>query len=321
MTSKAVIDFNDYNLTIADHSEVDDDIVKRLGDKIIHVFKTFGYCYIKNHGVSEKLIESYFDVSRAFFELTTNEKIKYSLKPDYAFGWVKLESEKVDPKSEVNDLHEAFNYRPCSGYELWPEIENFESLTKEVFEVGKELGYRFCDVLSLGLNQPRSFFRCAHKLVGQDGNSGGLRTLWYPPIRKDTIPKPTQMRIGEHVDWGTVAFGFQDKVGGLEVRTPTAEFKSAGPIPGTIVVFIGGTLQRWTADELKATLHRIPIPGDEHMRGETRQSFFWFLDPDDQCVVKCFDGSNKYEPFTHRDYINFRIREAMSWLDPTNSSK
>ena len=321
MSTKAVVDFADYSLNVQDCSKVSDDTIKRLGDEIVDAFKTFGYCYIENHGVSEELIKTYFDLSRAFFEQPIKEKEKYSVGSDYAFGWVKLEGESVDPKSKANDLHEAFNYRPCSGYESWPNVNNFESMTKELFDIGKELVYRFCDVLSFGLNQPKSFFRDAHKLIGQKGNSGGLRTLYYPQVNDDYFPKPTQTRIGEHTDWGTIALGFQDDVSGLEVRTPTGDFKPTDPIPGTILVYIGATLQRWTADTLKATSHRIPIPKDKGRRRATRQSFFWFLDPDDDHVVHCLDGSNKYKPMTHRDYINFRIQEAMPWLDPTGTGK
>ena len=133
MSSKPVIDFESYGLKVEDASKVDDGTIKRLGDEIVHAFKQFGYCYIKNHGIDERFIKEYFDVSRAYFEQPDELKEKYAIGSDYAFGWVKLEGEKCDPKSETNDLHEAFNYRPYSGYEAWPQgirVEKFETLTK-----------------------------------------------------------------------------------------------------------------------------------------------------------------------------------------------
>ena len=314
-----VVDFNEYGLKVEDISKINDDTIKALGKEVIQAIKTYGYCYLKNHGVNESLVVKYFYVLRKFFEQPDKQKEKYSLGQDYAFGWRGLEEEKIDPKSQVGDLHEVFLYRPCSGYEAWPPVDNFETVTKEMFNVCTDLGNRFFDVLSLGLDQPKDFMRNAHRLIGQRGNSSALRTLYYPPIAGLDI-KPGQARIGEHTDYGSVSLTFQDNVGGLEVRGPAANFIPADPIPGTVLVFIGGVLQRWTADFLTATSHRIPIPEDEFRWKSVRQSVGWFLHPDDEYVVTCLDGSGKYEPITSRGYINYKLQEAMPYLDPTLTS-
>lgn len=307
----------EYGLNVEDISKVSDDTIEALGKEIIHAFKTFGYCYLKNHGVNVTLTEEYFDVLRTFFEQPYEVKTKYSMGQDYAFGWISLEGESLDPKSQAGDLHEAFLYRPCSGYEAWPSVQKFETLSKHMFNVGTELAYRFCDVLSLGLGQPKDFMRNAHTLIGQSGSTSCLRTLYYPPIKADSDIEPTQTRIGEHIDYDTVTFLFQDNVGGLEVRGPAGKVVPTDPIPGTVLVYIGGLLQRWTADVLIGTSHRIPIPEDEYRKGSVRQSIGWFLHPDDDYLVTCLDGSNKYEPMTSRGYVNYKLQEAMPYLDPT----
>ncbi|XP_048239546.1 UPF0676 protein C1494.01-like [Haliotis rufescens] len=80
------------------------------------------------------------------------------------------------------------------------------------------------------------------------------------------------------------------------------------PIEGTIVVNIGDLMQRWTADKLKATVHRVIIPHHEKMKACCRQSVALFVDPDDEVVIECLDGSNKYKPVTSRDYVGGRLR-------------
>lgn len=315
--SENTVDFNDYGLNVEDISKVSDETIKELGKKIIHAFKTFGYCYVKNHGMDDCLINDYFVVSRTFFEEPVEVKEKYPIGQDYAFGWVKFKGEKSDPKSEVRDLHEAFNYRPYSGYEGWPPTEKFEMLTKQFFLVGTELAYRFCAVLSLGLGLPKDFMRNAHKLIGKAGSSSAVRTLYYPPVKENVNFKPTQYRIGEHTDFGTVTFTFQDDVGGLEIRGPDGKFVQADPVSDTMLVYPGAMLQRWTAGNIVGASHRIPMPTDKHRRESVRQSFCWFLHPDDDFLVKCLDGSNIYEPMTSRNYINYKIKEAMPYLDPT----
>ena len=320
MSSDIIIDFQSYGLNVKDTSTVDDVTIKSLGEEVVRALKDFGYCYIKNHGVEERFIKNYFEASGAFYGLRDEVKDNFKIGSDYAFGWVRLEGEKCDPKSEANDLHEAFNYRPKSGYEAWPndaQVQKFETLTKDMFKMGTELGYRFCDVLSLGLNKPKNYLRNAHKLVGQKGNSSAVRTLYYPPITKANFARDRQSRISEHTDFGTITLGFQDETGGLEIRTSSGDFIPSDPIPGTAYLYAGAMIQRWTADEIKATSHRIPIPEDEHRKRSARQAFQWYLDPDDEYVIRCIDGSEKYSPITHREYINNRIHEAMPWLDPT----
>ena len=155
---------------------------------------------MKNHGVPESLIEEYFGASLKFFELPADEKAKYGVGTDYLFGWVKLLAEKFNPTSS-GDLHEAFQFRPQTAYEAWPPLEKFELLTKKMFQVSSDLGYRFCDVLSLGLDQPYDFMRNAHSLIGQPGSSTIIRSSYYPPIQADWDTKPDQKRFCEHFDF------------------------------------------------------------------------------------------------------------------------
>ena len=75
-----------------------------------------------------------------------------------------------------------------------------------MYSAGKELAYRFCDVLSLGLDLPIDFFRNAHK-----GHLLKFEIIYYPPIPDVTSIAPDQVRLSEHTDWGTFAFDFQVK--------------------------------------------------------------------------------------------------------------
>ena len=308
MASFPVVDFLEYGLKVEDTSTVSKDTIKVLGKRTVEVFKQFGFCYLKNHGVDADLILDYMQVSRTFFELPVEMKKKYSIKSDYSFGWSKLEGERLnEDRPLVGDLHEAFNYMAFSD-EKWPPVDRFETLTKEVFKVGTDLTYRFLDVLSLGLDLPEDFMRNAHKLIGQKGNSCEFRTTNYPALGTDWNIKPGQVRLGEHIDFSTVSFIFQDNVG-LEVLSPEGKYVEAPPIPGTILVVIGSLLQRWTSDNLIGTTHRILIPEDDVRRKSARQSIVYFVEPDDDCVIECLDGSDKYEPVTAKGFYNYQIKQ------------
>ena len=309
MSVDIVVDFKEYGLDVKDTSVVSDDTLKTLGKRIVNALKTHGYCYLTNHGVDDKLIKRYMKVSRKFFDQPIEEKEKHPLGHDCGFGWLKMEGERLTPEREPGDYKETFNYTPFSGYEAWLPVENFEALTKQFFETGTALALRFCDVLSLGLDLPKDFMRNAHKLVGQKGNSSQIRTLLYPPILPDSNIKPGQARLGEHIDYGSVSFNFQDDVGGLEILSPDGKFVPVVPKPGTTVVFTSILLQRWTSDFLVGTKHRILIPEDEERKKKFRQSLIYFLVPDNELVIKCLDGSDKYEPITSRAYVDYKLKD------------
>ena len=305
MASAPIIDFKECGLNVEDFSAVSNATLKTLGKTIIDAFKTYGFCYLKNHGVDEDLILDYRKASREFFILPDEEKTKYTILSDYRFGWVKLEAENLNKdRPPTGDLHEAFNYCPA-GDTGWPPVEHFEILGKKMFESCSELARRFLDVLSLGLDLPRDFFRNAHSLIGKDGNCSAVRTLYYPPISPGLEVKPGQVRLGEHADYGTATFTFQDNVGGMEMKNPSGVFLPVTPIEGTVTVHTSTLLQRWTSDVIKETVHRILIPEDEERKKKERQSVVYFAQPDDECLIECIDGSNKYKPTTSVDYLKF----------------
>ena len=93
----------------------------------------------------------------------------------------------------------------------------------------------------------------------------------------------------------------------IMVRNCENQYIPATPIPGTIVVNIGDLMQRWTADRLKATKHRVLIPPEELRKRQNRQSMAFFVHPDDEVMIECLDKSNKYQPIGSLEYLNQRF--------------
>ena len=302
MSLSKIVDFHAYGLKEADISKVGEETINAIGKQVIDNFKTNGFCYLKNHGIDENLLDEYFRVSRNFFEQPNDLKGQFPLGDDYMFGYVKLERETLNLERSAGDLHEAFNYVPAFERQ-WPPVEKFEEVTKAVHTAGKALAFRFFDVLSAGLELPTDFMRKAH-----GGNVIQTR-IYYYPIVKDNVA-PDEARMGEHTDWGSFTFHFQNETGGLEVQTPDGEFIAADPIPGTCVVTPSVLLQRWTSDKVKAATHRELIPKDDR-RNKVGQAIIVFIQPDMDYEVKCLDGSDKYPPITVKDYFAYRAKDSM----------
>lgn len=242
-------------------------------------------------------------VSKVLFDQPEETKEKYSMGSDYMFGWMKLGKERPNPDRSVGDLHEAFNFIPLYEGD-WPPVENFEMLTKKVYEITGKFSYRFMNILSAGLELSTEFMGQAHS-----DHHFQLRTIYYPPIQESWSIPDDQARLGEHTDWGSITFSFQDSAGGLEIKDPTGEYKPVPPITDTVVVYPGDLLQRWTADAIKAASHRMLCPEDER-RNKGRQSIILFVMPNAECKIECLDNSRKYEPITVKEYVASRAKYA-----------
>ncbi|KAG9330254.1 hypothetical protein JZ751_026016 [Albula glossodonta] len=192
----------------------------------------------------------------------------------------------------------------------WPSQEvigGFRERQVSFFLHCKDLSLRVLRVMALSLGLDADLFLSKHRLIGSEGNGSTLRTLYYPPVRAEVV-KEGQLRCGEHSDYGTITLVFQSQEGGLQVLSRSGEFISAPSIPGTVLINIADLMQRWTGDIFISAIHRVllPPPGDL----STRQSLAFFVQPDDEALITCCDGSEKYPPVKSVDYLMERFRDS-----------
>ena len=89
--------------------------------------------------------------------------------------------------------------------------------------------------LALSLNINEDFFLGIHKSLLRGGGSFcKLRSLYYPAIADGVNPGVT--RCGEHSDYGSLTFLFQDSLGGLQIRGVGGQWLDAEPVEGSILV-------------------------------------------------------------------------------------
>ncbi|XP_076076644.1 uncharacterized protein LOC143047472 [Mytilus galloprovincialis] len=304
MTTIPVIDFQLH--AVGKEGCVDLD---NLGSEMCQALEGIGFCYLKNHGISEEIINEAFSSSKDFFSQPVNEKEKFARSHNYNFGWVGLEVEKLNPERPVGDYKEAWNVTLEDHLLEWPseKVPNFKPSMQKLYEMCTDLSKRIFDVISVGLKlDEQKFLQNGHKNIGRAENKTTLRSLFYPALQE--VMKEGQVRCGEHSDYGSLTLLFQDQIGGLEVMNCEDQYVPATPIPGTVVVNVGDLMQRWTADKLKATKHRVLNPSNEQQRRQNRQSMAFFVHPDDKLMIECLDKSNKYEPISSIDYLNSRFK-------------
>ncbi|XP_073706260.1 uncharacterized protein [Garra rufa] len=302
-----VVDFSVYEVG---KTNVSDDSLKKLGDELKRAFTEVGFVYLKNTGISQDEVDKVMGVSKKFFCLPESMKKPFSrgtFSCDENHGWVSLETESLNPQ-RPGDL-KAFNATCVRADINWPSegVEDFRVVHVSFFLRCKELSLRVLRVMALGLGLEAEVFVSEHKHIGSDLNKTTLRTLYYPPVNS-TCAKENQVRCGEHSDYGSITLLFQSKKDGLQVRNLAGEFISAPSIPGTVLINIADLMQRWTSDVYVSAVHRVLLPpaGDS----STRQSLAFFVHPDNEAIITCCDGSNKYPPINSVDYLLSRFQDS-----------
>ncbi|XP_027006403.2 UPF0676 protein C1494.01-like isoform X2 [Tachysurus fulvidraco] len=89
------------------------------------------------------------------------------------------------------------------------------------------------------------------------------------------------------------------------VLNKNKEFISVPSIPGTVLINIADLMQRWTSDVFVSALHRVLLPPEND--SSTRQALAFFVQPDNDAIIKCCDGSDKYPPVNSLDYLLSRF--------------
>ncbi|XP_015239978.1 PREDICTED: UPF0676 protein C1494.01-like [Cyprinodon variegatus] len=303
-----VVDFSVYSLNKEDAT---DEQLRTLSEELKKAFSQVGFVFLENSGITQEEVERVMDISKKFFLQPEEEKKPFSRKsfpnnPNH--GWVSMETERLNP-SRPGDLKEAFNTASFHPDIKWPSsdaVRGFQEIQVSFFQRCKELSLRVLRVMAQSLGLDPDVFLRAHRFIGTDENGTTLRSLYYPPVRRESA-KEGQLRCGEHSDYGSITLLFQGS-DGLQVCTLTGEFISVPTIPGAVLVNIADLMQRWTSDYLVSVRHRVLLPpvGDS----STRQSLAYFVQPDDEALITCCDGSNKYPPITGGDYLMQRFSES-----------
>ncbi|KAK3534841.1 hypothetical protein QTP86_026672, partial [Hemibagrus guttatus] len=303
-----VVDFDVYKLGTSD---VADKNLQELAKEIRKAFTEVGFVYLKNTGIDQKEVVRVMDISKKFFLLPEEQKRPFS-RSSYAnngnHGWVSSETESLNPL-RPGDLKEAFNIGSLQPDIKWPSdgLDGFRDIKVDFFLRCKELSLRVLRVMALSLGLDSEVFLKAHYHIGSDNNSSTLRSLYYSPVKAESVKKD-QLRCGEHSDYGSISLVFQNQQEGLQVLNRKGEFISAPSIPGTVLINIADMMQRWTSDVFVSAVHRVLLP--PVCDSSPRQSLVFFVQPDDDAIITCCDGSNKYPPVKSLDYVLSRFNET-----------
>ena len=300
---------------------------RRVAAELGRACREVGFYVIVGHGVDAGLIDEVESVSREFFDLPLDEKMKlhigntpgavgYSAVGDTALAYTRGQ---VAPP----DLNESFQiakidvtddpyFRSDAARGLipgnrWPERP--PALKAVYAKYYLRMGALAADLMrlsALALDLPETYFD--DKI---DRHISRLNVRLYP--RQERAPLPGQLRAAAHTDYGTVTILKPgDTVGGLQVADAGGNWHAVPMIPGSFVINQGDLMARWTNDRWLSTLHRVDNPPEQANGGSRRLSVIFFHHPNYDATVSCLPScvgagaAPTYEPITVSDYYSMK---------------
>jgi len=317
-------------ITIVDFAPfLDGSAKKQVGDQLLASFKSAGFVYLTNFGLSEGEVQEMFDWQKRFFALP-HETRMLAPHPDsgtHHRGYSYPSQEKVIQLSDSGDestlappsMKESFDcgsehdkYMP----NIWlPEgiLPGFKEACLSFYWKCRKVELNLLRALALGFGLEEEWFLSYH---GEANNQ--LRLLHYPSISPELLETNKLRRLTAHTDFDTFTFLFQDKIGGLEVEDPNepGKYVAVPPIPNSIVLNAGDFLKRWANDTIRSTMHRVEAPPGAVAKGSmlpSRYSIPYFCAPDMSMIIDAIPGTwsedqpKKYEPVSVKEYAMKRF--------------
>ncbi|MEA1070935.1 2-oxoglutarate and iron-dependent oxygenase domain-containing protein [Sphingomonas sp. LY29] len=280
-------------------------------------FEEYGFAIIRDHGISQDLIDDAEAKAKAFFALPEETKRKYLLAGSggargyTAFGVETAKGATAHDLKEFwhvgRELAAGHKFRDVMGDNVWPEeVPGFKETFLALYEAFDEAGLKILRAVARYLKVDEDYFTDTVR----DGNSV-MRLLHYPPI--DT-PSGNHIRAGAHEDINTITLLLGAEEAGLELKTKDGRWLPVSPKPGELVVNIGDMLQRLTNGRLRSTSHRVVNPApDRASKARYSMPFFLHFRPD--FVIEALPGTvpggeePKWPPISSHEYLLERLRE------------
>jgi len=287
--------------------------VKDLGQ----AYEEIGFVAVRNHGVSDELIDKIYTKNAAFFNLPKETKKKYEIESlSGQRGYTSFGKEHAKGMT-AGDLKEFWHFGQFveddeERKSQYPdnldvaEVSGYLETGKLMYQTLESTGVEMLRAIALYLGLDENYF---DKLV-HNGNSI-LRPIHYPPVK--TLATDA-VRAGEHEDINLITLLIGASADGLQVLNKEGEWKSVTAIDGHIVVNVGDMLQRLTNNKLRSTTHRVINPAASKM-DTPRYSVPFFLHPISEMPLNCLPETidenhpKQYENITAGDYLTERLIE------------
>lgn len=289
-------------LSFVDIEKGDSNSINILSDAL----EDHGFFSITEHGLSNKLVDKCYQLSKQFFDLEYEIKNKYSSVGSKGARGYTPKGIETAVGENVPDQKEFWHHGPVVDDTfdqkipkniIIDEMPEFNKYYDELYLELHKIGSRVLSVIALSLDIDKNFFTPWI----EKGNSL-LRSIHYPPV--DSNLNPHRARAHEDINLITLLIGAEE--GGLEVLNKDGSWIKVSPSSEAIVCNIGDMMQLITDKKLKSTTHRVIQ--DKLTESKPRYSIPFFLHPAPSINLKSIFRDSD-EGILANDFLDQRLKE------------
>lgn len=305
------------SVDLADFLSDDPNRKQKFVNEIGQAYEEIGFVSLKNHFLSDDLVDGLYKEVKSFFALPVETKKVYEIEGlGGQRGYVSFGKEHAKGKKE-GDLKEFWHFgqEPEADANLgeeYPEniivneLPSFNETGMKTYRMLEKTGIYVLRALALYIGLDEFYF----DYWATNGNSI-LRPIHYPPITEE--PKGA-VRAGAHGDINLITLLMGASSGGLQVLRNDGEWIDAIPAEDELVINVGDMLERHTNNKLRSTIHRVVNPPKEQW-GSPRYSIPFFMHPRGDmkldCLDACVDDKNPkaFDDITAGQFLHQRLVE------------
>lgn len=241
----SLLDLSDY---YAGDEKMREEFVAQFGDALHRI----GFVRLKNHGISQKMIDEAYASANQFFDLPADAKMRYQgLQMNR--GYKRYNPDRMD---KVSDLQEYWHVGPLNE-NVWPEeIGGFEENLSKLYREIAWHGEPILETCSLYMGKEADFL--SHLTANGDSI---MRVIHYLPNQSETT---TWKSANQDPNLLTIIVGASKE--GLQVQTREGEWIDIPADPDTIIVSASNMLESLSNGLIRSAPHRVVITQSETSR-------------------------------------------------------
>jgi isopenicillin N synthase-like dioxygenase len=261
-------------------------------EQFVTSLKETGFGVLRNHPISESLVNSIYEHWQSFFD--RNEKLSYHYNIDTQDGFFPAEIAEVAKGHQAKDIKEYFHYYHWG--QCPPELK--DELV-EYYDSTKAFANELLDwVEKYSPPEVSRLYREPLSSTMKGSEQSLLRILHYPPLTGDE--EPNAIRAAAHEDINLLTILPAATEPGLQVLTHEDNWIDVPCEFNTLIVNTGDMLQEASGGYFPSTTHRVTNPENSDRR-KSRISMPLFLHPRKDVVL-----SDRY---TAGSYLQERLEE------------
>ena len=312
---------------------------RALAAEVDRTCREIGFMVISGHGVDPDLITAVESVSRTFFDLPLEEKMRIVRPaPDVTRGYMPMKAEVLVRSrggGAPGDLNESLMIGPVdvtdAPYYTAPAAgrhfaKNLWPARPEGLRQVYESYYRVMDALAIDLMRLFAWPSTCPSATSIQASIARSAGCACATIRR----RPRRRSRGSCAPARTATMAAspssRPRTGpaACRCRARMATWLDVPHLPGCFVVNIGDMLARWTNDRWVSTLHRVVNPPADRAAESRRQSVVFFQNPNYDAVVSCLPGCAdadhppKYPPTTAGGHLREKFlstQQAIAYVD------